>query len=530
MTRLFSDRAAAARAQRRLAALAEGADRQRRRVRSGCEQHGDDCSTSSSSTSPTRPTSRSASSTPTPSTRCSTSAGGQRLCGGADHLAADRAQELLDRGGDARSRRACTATPYHAHVPSFGEWGFVLASRRPYRPPATLPPGLRFLTCTALPRAVRLPARHGARAGRSEPAVEPGAGADLRARSGARCSVSRQGAHAGASARRRAARGAGHAGGLRSTRRRSARRPRRASALDARPPAARRRRRARAPAPAVAAARRVLVVGGGIAGLAAARALRLAGIDDFALLELEDAAGRQQPRPRACGGMRLPARRALPAGAGRRCARGERPARRARPAPQRARPLRSTTSATCATARRSGSSSTAAGRRACCRRSGAAAARRDARAVPRVLAARRRELRRDGRFAIPTRARALDARPCRARRASRSPRWLDREGLDAPRCAGTSTTAAATTTAPARRRSRPGPACTTSPAGTASMRPGDDNAERDAVLTWPEGNAWLAGGSPRRSATGCTPAGRCCASRRPRRRRGRRLRLRRRDR
>ena len=36
--------------------------------------------------------------------------------------------------------------PYHAHVPSFGEWGFVIASRRPYTPPAQLPPGLRFLT------------------------------------------------------------------------------------------------------------------------------------------------------------------------------------------------------------------------------------------------------------------------------------------------------------------------------------------------------------------------------------------------
>ena len=34
-----------------------------------------------------------------------------------------------------------------------------------------------------------------------------------------------------------------------------------------------------------------LIAGGGIAGLAAARALRLAGIDDFALLELEDMAG-----------------------------------------------------------------------------------------------------------------------------------------------------------------------------------------------------------------------------------------------
>lgn len=36
---------------------------------------------------------------------------------------------------------------------------------------------------------------------------------------------------------------------------------------------------------------RVLIVGGGVAGLAAARALRLSGMHDFALLELEDAAG-----------------------------------------------------------------------------------------------------------------------------------------------------------------------------------------------------------------------------------------------
>ena len=44
-----------------------------------------------------------------------------------------------------------TATPYHAHVPSFGEWGFILASRRPWRQPAALPPGLRFLDAKTLP-------------------------------------------------------------------------------------------------------------------------------------------------------------------------------------------------------------------------------------------------------------------------------------------------------------------------------------------------------------------------------------------
>ncbi len=36
--------------------------------------------------------------------------------------------------------------PYHAYVPSFGEWGFVLAGHHAYAPPAKLPPGLRFLS------------------------------------------------------------------------------------------------------------------------------------------------------------------------------------------------------------------------------------------------------------------------------------------------------------------------------------------------------------------------------------------------
>ncbi len=51
-----------------------------------------------------------------------------------------------------------TATPYHAHVPSFGEWGFVIASRRPWRLPPALPPGLRFLTPEGLPALFEFPA------------------------------------------------------------------------------------------------------------------------------------------------------------------------------------------------------------------------------------------------------------------------------------------------------------------------------------------------------------------------------------
>ena len=45
------------------------------------------------------------------------------------------------------------------------------------------------------------------------------------------------------------------------------------------------------PAPSVIHTTRVVIAGGGVAGLAAARALRLKGMDDFALLELEDEAG-----------------------------------------------------------------------------------------------------------------------------------------------------------------------------------------------------------------------------------------------
>ncbi len=43
------------------------------------------------------------------------------------------------------------ATPYHVHVPSFGEWGFTLASHRPWRMPTTLPPGMRFLSIPTVP-------------------------------------------------------------------------------------------------------------------------------------------------------------------------------------------------------------------------------------------------------------------------------------------------------------------------------------------------------------------------------------------
>jgi spermidine synthase len=49
------------------------------------------------------------------------------------------------------------AFPYHANVPSFGEWGFILAGRRPWRAPEALPEGLRFLTVRGVPALFDFP-------------------------------------------------------------------------------------------------------------------------------------------------------------------------------------------------------------------------------------------------------------------------------------------------------------------------------------------------------------------------------------
>ena len=64
-------------------------------------------------------------------------------------------QRLLRMAGhadfEALEAVGLSTTPYHAHVPSFGEWGFVLASRRPWRMPESLPEGLQFLSPQTLP-------------------------------------------------------------------------------------------------------------------------------------------------------------------------------------------------------------------------------------------------------------------------------------------------------------------------------------------------------------------------------------------
>ena len=58
-------------------------------------------------------------------------------------------------------------------------------------------------------------------------------------------------------------------------------------------------------APAVTRKTGVLIAGGGIAGLSTARALRLAGVDDFTVLELEDRAGGNS-RGMSVGGIACP--------------------------------------------------------------------------------------------------------------------------------------------------------------------------------------------------------------------------------
>ena len=47
--------------------------------------------------------------------------------------------------------------PYHVYVPSFGEWGFVLASQHDYNPPTSLPAGLRFIDVKGIPALFQFP-------------------------------------------------------------------------------------------------------------------------------------------------------------------------------------------------------------------------------------------------------------------------------------------------------------------------------------------------------------------------------------
>jgi spermidine synthase len=48
--------------------------------------------------------------------------------------------------------------PYHVYVPSFGEWGFVIAGTGEYVPPREVPPRLRYLTASVVPSLFDFPA------------------------------------------------------------------------------------------------------------------------------------------------------------------------------------------------------------------------------------------------------------------------------------------------------------------------------------------------------------------------------------
>jgi len=50
------------------------------------------------------------------------------------------------------------ATPYHAYVPSFGEWGYVLATKQPYSVPAVAMKDLKFVSTVLLPGLFQFPA------------------------------------------------------------------------------------------------------------------------------------------------------------------------------------------------------------------------------------------------------------------------------------------------------------------------------------------------------------------------------------
>ena len=47
--------------------------------------------------------------------------------------------------------------PYHVYVPSFGEWGYVIAGAREYQRPTLLPAGLRFVNLEGLPALFQFP-------------------------------------------------------------------------------------------------------------------------------------------------------------------------------------------------------------------------------------------------------------------------------------------------------------------------------------------------------------------------------------
>ncbi len=82
---------------------------------------------------------------------------------------------------DATLRAAGLWTePYHALVPSFGEWGYVLVAHEEPGRHRPLPEGLKFVDEPDAGAAAAVSSGHGAPARGGEPAEQPGAGSLLR--------------------------------------------------------------------------------------------------------------------------------------------------------------------------------------------------------------------------------------------------------------------------------------------------------------------------------------------------------------
>lgn len=48
-------------------------------------------------------------------------------------------------------------TPYHAYVPSFGEWGYTIATKQPFIPPQEFPKNLRFVSAETVAQMMNFP-------------------------------------------------------------------------------------------------------------------------------------------------------------------------------------------------------------------------------------------------------------------------------------------------------------------------------------------------------------------------------------
>ena len=245
-------------------------------------------STSSSSIFPTRRTTRSASCTPP----CSSRALGHHLSERGAFVVQSTSPMFARKSfwciEETIKQAGYRTFPYHAYVPSFGEWGFVLASRRRLHPADDL------AGRTAIPGgrqpadALRVPVRHGARLDARQPSERSGAGAGRSKRNGAK-SAARRSTDAPRVLPRRAAALVGL----------SIKGDRAASPADSSTTTS--AARPRAPRAAPRSARRrddgermpVVIVGGGIAGLSAAWRLQKRGFDRFVAARDERAGGRQ---------------------------------------------------------------------------------------------------------------------------------------------------------------------------------------------------------------------------------------------